>query len=182
MSPLSFNLIPSPHPHLLPGWRWQLGVSICNEPSEGRRPPRGADKFIIPVSREVEPENDESIILKRQVRRHSPDCWGCWVHCWLLREVDSGDEAVSSQDSWSDLPHRRLCLVCGDDGCCCVCRCFSAARWAVAGSRRGIRWQGGNGRGLERRECISIPGAHSAKSSCRPVGASAGRSAALHGC
>lgn len=45
------------------------------------------------MSREVEPENDESIILKRQVRRHSPDCWGCWVHCWLLREVDSGDEA-----------------------------------------------------------------------------------------
>lgn len=121
---------------------------MCNEPSEGRSPPRGADKFIIPVSREVEPENDESIILKRQVRRHSPDCWGCWVRCWLLREVDSGDEAVSSQDSRSDLPHRRLCLVCGDDGCCCVCRCFSAARRAVAGSHRGIRWQGGNGKGV----------------------------------
>lgn len=150
---------------------------MCNEPSEGWRRLPGADKFIIPVSREVKPENDESIILKRQVRRRSPDYWGCGFAAGFYA-------AVTGEMRWSDrriadLPHR--CLVCGGgDSGCCVCRCFSAARRAHreelgGGDVKGVEGEGKyqySMRALSKKQLLSRGS----------VGRSASQRAALHGC
>lgn len=100
-----------PLPPPAPGLRRLLGVSMRNEPSEGRRPPGGADKFIIPVWREVEPENDESIILKRQVRPRSPYSWG--VAGFTASLHASWTEDRSSRTVWSAAtgPRLLLCLL-----------------------------------------------------------------------